>query len=295
MSLTRWHADAEPAGATFPPRRFTPSIELGDLVGRGTRSLVYSYGRGAVAKMPNASTPESWITAEALYAEAVRTAGAPVPRLLGIERISGRTASVWERVGGMSMWRQVLDDPARGSELGRLLADLHMAVFALVPPVALPRQRDRLASKIRRTAAGVDPVLGHALAVVPAEQDTPRVCHGDLHPSNVLLAHDGPMIVDWFDASRGDWIADVARSSLMLGDGTTRTRHLPGSDRATLGALRCAYLARLRDSLEIDDDLFACWRAVQAVGRIAEGVPREPLIEIWGRFAQTGRAQPGTV
>jgi aminoglycoside phosphotransferase (APT) family kinase protein len=295
MTVTRQRAGAESTGTRQPARRFTPSIELGDLVGSGTRSLVYSYGRGAVAKMPNASTPESWITAEALYAEAVRAAGAPVPRLLGIERISGRTVSVWERVGGMSMWRQVVEAPARGAELGRLLADLQMSLFTLVPPIALPRQRDRLASKIRRTAVSVDPVLGHALAIVPADQDAPRVCHGDLHPGNVLMSHDGPMIVDWFDASRGDRIADVARSSLMLGDGTTRSHHLPGSDGATVGGLSYAYLARLRDRLEIDDDLFACWRAVQAVGRISEGVPCEPLIEIWGRFVRTRRAQLGAV
>jgi aminoglycoside phosphotransferase (APT) family kinase protein len=87
-------------------------------------------------------------------------------------------------------------------------------------------------SKIRRAAATIDASLGRALAFLPPPVGTPRLCHGDLHPSNVILGSDGPMIVDWFDASRGDPIADVARSSVtLLGDGANPPEHLPGARR----------------------------------------------------------------
>lgn len=265
---------------------------LGDVVARGSRSSVHSYGRGAVAKVPAPSTPEGWIRFEARYAEAVRAAGAPAPRLLGIEQIAGRTASVWERVEGTSMWEQVAERPERGAELGRLLADVQHALFVLVPPVTLPRQRDRLVSKIRRAAATVDASLARALESLPPDAGTPCLCHGDLHPSNVLLGRDGPVIVDWFDASRGDPIADIARSSLtLLSDGANPPRHLPGSDPATLGVLSDAYLARLREHLEIDPDLLDRWQAVNAVARMAEGVPRGTLLEVWARFEWAGRVQ----
>ena len=188
------------------------------------------------------------------------------------------------------MWQLVVDRPDQSAPLGRLLAELQQALFALVPPVTLPRQRDRLVSKIRRAAATVDPSLGRALAFLPAPVGSPRLCHGDLHPSNVLLGRDGPVIVDWFDASRGDPIADVARSSVtLLNDGANPPEHLPGADPATLARLTGAYLARLRDHLEIDDDLLARWQAVSAVGRIAEGVARGPLLDVWARF----QAAPG--
>jgi aminoglycoside phosphotransferase (APT) family kinase protein len=264
---------------------------LGDLVARGSRSSVHSFGCGAVVKVPSPSTPDGWIRCEARYAEAARAAGAPAPRLLGIEQIAGRAASVWERVDGTSIWQHVVDRPDRSAELGRLLADVQHGLFELVPPVTLPRQRDRLVSKIRRAAATVDGSLARALELLPPEASTPRLCHGDLHPSNVLLARGGPMIVDWFDASRGDPIADVARSSLtLLSDGADPPRHLPGADRATLGVLTDACLARLREHLEIDHDLLACWQAVSAVARMAEGVPRDALLEVWTRFQWAGSA-----
>jgi aminoglycoside phosphotransferase (APT) family kinase protein len=264
---------------------------IGDPVGRGTRSTVHAYGRGAVAKVPVPSTPDDWIRYEARYADAVRAVGAPAPRLLGLEQIDGRTASVWERVDGTSMWQLVVDRPAQSAALGRLLADLQHSLFVLVPPVTLPRQCDRLVSKIRRTAATVDATLASALASLPPQVGPLRLCHGDLHPSNIILGRDGPVLVDWFDASRGDGVADVARSLLTLGsDGASMPAHLPGSDRATLGVLTDAYLARLRDHIEIDDDLLARWQAVSAVARMAEGVPDRALRDVWTRFAAPGRA-----
>jgi aminoglycoside phosphotransferase (APT) family kinase protein len=260
---------------------------LGDIVARGTRSTVHAYGRGAVAKVPVPSTPDEWIRYEARYAEAARTAGAPAPRLLGLEQIDGRVASIWEHAVGASMWQRVVDDPGQAAEQGRLLADLQHGLLALVPPVTLPRQRDRIVAKIRRTAATVDPSFGRALALLPPETGTARLCHGDLHPSNVILTDDGPILVDWFDAARGDPIADVARSSLtMLSDGANPPSHLPGADQATLAVLTGAYLARLEVHLEIDHDVLARWQAVSAVARMAEGVQNGPLLEVWRRFDQ---------
>jgi aminoglycoside phosphotransferase (APT) family kinase protein len=261
---------------------------LGEVVARGSRSVVHAYGRGAVIKVPKPATPDSWIRSEAEYVEAVRAVGAPAPSLLGMEEVFGRSASVWERVEGHSLWQQVVDRPERGVDVGRALADVQLALFELVPPVTLPDQRDRLLSKIRWSAANVDASLRVALELVPARDGTSRLCHGDLHPSNVIVSADGPVLVDWFDASRGDPVADVARSTLtLLGDGAATPSHLPGSDRRTLAVLTRAYISRLEESLHIPPDLLSLWQALGAAARLAEGVPREPLLEVWRRFEWT--------
>jgi aminoglycoside phosphotransferase (APT) family kinase protein len=261
------------------------AIAVGELVARGTRSSIRAYGPGAVIKVPHPSTPAGWIESEAEYADAARAVGAPIPRLLGVETVSGRPASVWERVHGASMWQRVTDQPKLSADAGRLLAEIQGDLFGLVPPLTLPRQRDRIVSKIRSAAATIDPTLARALELLPVSAGRPRLCHGDLHPSNVLLSRSGPMIVDWFDASRGDPVADVARTTLtLLGDGTMPPLHLPGSDRQTLGALTDAYLAYARDALDIDGALLERWQAVAAVARLAEGVPRAALLDVWRQF-----------
>jgi aminoglycoside phosphotransferase (APT) family kinase protein len=263
----------------------TPRL-LGDVVARGSRSVVHAYGRGAVVKVPKPSTPAGWIRSEAEYAEAVRAVGAPAPSLLGVEEIFGRPASVWERVEGPSLWQEVVDHPNRSTEVGRRLADIQLGLFELVPPVTLPDQRDRLISKVRLSAATVDASLAAALDLLPARTDAPRLCHGDLHPSNVIVSRDGPVLVDWFDAARGDAVADVARSLLtMLPHAGGTPTHLPGSDLRTLAVLTQAYLSRLDESLGFSPELLSLWQAINAAARLAEGMPREPLLEVWRRFA----------
>jgi aminoglycoside phosphotransferase (APT) family kinase protein len=256
----------------------------GDVIARGTRSRIHAYGRGAVIKVPERSTPESWIHFEAEYAEAARNSGAPVPRLLGMERVAGRAASVWERVYGTSLWQHIVDTPAASAGSGTLLADVHESLFQLVPPVTLPPQRDRLSTKIRLAAATIDRTHLDALALLPADRGAARLCHGDMHPSNILLSSRGPMIVDWFDSSRGDPVADVARSLLLLADGSDPPPHLPGADRATLVRVTAAYLERMRAHRDVPDDVLARWQAINAVARMAEGVPRDVLLSVWTRF-----------
>ena len=263
---------------------------LGELVARGSRSTVYAWGRGAVAKVPDRSTPDDWIHFEALYTAAVREAGAPAPRLLGIEQVGGRAASIYERVHGPSMWEYLVDRPDRSVHYGRLLADLQVSLFALVPPVSLPSQRDRLTCKIRRAADAVDPSLDAALALLPEPTGSPRLCHGDLHPGNVILAPEGPVIIDWFDASRGDPVADVARTSLLLApDRGGCPPHLPGADTATLATAADAYLDRVTSRLGIALDALRRWQEIEAVARIAEGVPPEPLLARWRARSAVGR------
>lgn len=259
---------------------------LGDVVARGSRSVVHAYGRGAVIKVPKPSTPDSWIRSEADYVEAVRAVGAPAPSLLGIEQVFGRAASVWERVDGPSLWEQVVDRPERSADVGRRLAEVQLALFELVPPITLPDQHDRLVSKIRWSAANMDGSLALALELLPARVGAPRLCHGDLHPSNVIVSNEGLVLVDWFDASRGDRVADVARSLLtLLAHGATTPSHLPGSDPGTLAVLTQAYLSHLQESLEIPHGLLGQWQAVNAAARLAEGLSPEPLFEVWRRFA----------
>jgi aminoglycoside phosphotransferase (APT) family kinase protein len=258
---------------------------LGELVARGTRSSIHAYGRGAVVKVPHASTPSSWIESEAEYAGAAYAVGAPVPRPLGIEQIDGRPASVWERIDGELMWERVISRPRLSAEIGCELAEVQQRLFELPPPLTLPRQLDRLVTKIRRASRTIDSSLIRALDVIPRSEEPPRLCHGDLHPSNVILSRGGPVIVDWFDASRGDRVADVARTMLtLLGDGGLPPLHLPGSDRRTLTALTDAYLAAIRTVVSTSDELFESWYAAQAVARLAEGVQRAALLDVWQRF-----------
>jgi len=258
-------------------------VGLGEQLATGSRSAVFAWGRDAVAKVPFAATPEAWIHFEATYTAAVHEAGAPAPRFHGIEMVGGRAASIYERVHGTSMWEHMLEDPSRLPGHTRLLAELQAHLFTLVPPVALPAQRDRLRCKIREASSRVDPSLAAALELLPAAMPS-RLCHGDLHPGNVIMARNGPVIIDWFDAARGDHVADIARTSLLIstrGHGPAGPGHLPGARPDILDLARASYLDAITELVEPDPDDVRRWEAVVAVARVAEGIAIDALLALW--------------
>jgi aminoglycoside phosphotransferase (APT) family kinase protein len=109
------------------------------------------------------------------------------------------------------------------------------------------------------------------------------LCHGDLHPGNVIMASDGPVIIDWFDASRGDQVADIARTSLLMSarsHGREGPSHLPGASRDALDQARRSYLNAVSDLASGPDDVRR-WEAVVAVARLAEGIAPAELLAIW--------------
>ncbi len=257
------------------------TIELGQRLATGSRSAVFALGADAVAKVPLPSTPDSWIVEEARFADAVSAVGAPVPRLLGVEVLDGRQVSVYERIWGRSMLEHLRDQPASVAAHAATLAELHASLFALAPPpVVLPRLVDRLTSKIRGAASRHGDELLAALDELPDDRRA-VVCHGDLHPGNVLLAASGAVVIDWFDAGCGPPAADVARTSLLLSPechGPSGVAHLPGLDVATLDTLRRAYLDDVQSAAGVDLAAVSSWTGAIEVARLAEGVEPDGVL-----------------
>jgi aminoglycoside phosphotransferase (APT) family kinase protein len=54
------------------------------------------------------------------------------------------------------------------------------------------------------------------LPVSPGVADGDRVLHLDLHPMNVMLTDDGPVVIDWTNASRGDPSFDAAMTYVLM-------------------------------------------------------------------------------
>jgi aminoglycoside phosphotransferase (APT) family kinase protein len=267
----------------------------GEEIARGSRSSVRAWGNDAVAKVPLPSTPDAWIRSEAAYTAAVHAVGAPVPRVLGVEQVNGRAVSIFERVWGPSMWERVLAAPSTAASCGRELAELHHRLLRLIPPPTLPRQLDRMACKIRRAAAAVAAELEDALDLLPSDVQGYRLCHGDLHPANVLVSSDGPVVIDWFDAARGDPRLDVARTSVLLGAIGTETMcpvHLPGATVPMLRELYDAYRGSIHNLIGLPTLDLERRRVVALAARLSEGLERDDLLRAY-RHARVDAATAG--
>ncbi|WP_406095559.1 phosphotransferase [Streptomyces sp. NBC_01013] len=110
--------------------------------------------------------------------------GYPVPRLGPQPPSAGPGDLVLQRLTGPTMLESLLNGGISGAEgsavLARLLADLHT-----IPARVSPDPED-------------------------------RILHLDLHPDNVMLTADGPVVIDWSNTEEGPPALDRAMSALIL-------------------------------------------------------------------------------
>lgn len=266
----------------------------GRLIARGRTSNVYEFGT-EVVKVPRSDVPAHWAQVEAEHAEAVHAAGLPVPQVLDVVCVYGRDAIVFERVHGPSMWQSMVADPDRAPYLARQMASVHLHIHSVAAPRTLPQLHSRIAENI----AGVEAVSAcersDALDLADQLPRGDRLCHGDLHPGNILMSHRGPVVIDWFDAASGDRFADIVRTSLLLrppGHEPIRMQHLPGASRSLLESIHLAYLKRMFSVVAPDTALVQRWEAVLAVSRLAEKAESSELdlVALW-QAGQTTNAE----
>lgn len=270
---------------------------VGSLVAVGRTSDVYEYGTGVVVKVPRPDVPAHWAVKEVRLTAAVGELGAPAPVVLDVVKINGRDAIVFERVDGRSMWDTVLENPRSVRAWGRELAAVHRRIMS----AGLPRSVPGLIERIRSKISAAIPLTGierqQALDLLESLPRGAALLHGDLHPGNVLLSSDGPVVIDWFDASIGHPVADVVRSSILIRPlgGITDRPHLPGADRSLLEALHDSYVSASSDLLDRAGKDLRAWEAIVAASRLAENAEADdsPLVALW-RDRNVGRWSPAS-
>jgi aminoglycoside phosphotransferase (APT) family kinase protein len=210
-----------PPGFDPQPARGMPSSMAGnsgfpgELVGSGRAADVYALDAERVLRRYR--TPHS-CAAEAALMRYLRAAGYPVPEVLGADGPD----LVMERLHGREMLANLAARPWRAGRHARTLAVLHDRLHDIPAP----------------------PGLSHPLG--PGE----RILHLDLHPGNVMLTADGPVVIDWTNASAGPPGADVAMAYLIIG--TADVDAAPRWLRPAIGLVRRALMRRFRMAVRDD-------------------------------------------
>jgi hypothetical protein len=257
---------------------------LGDLIARGNTSDVWQWSPTTVVKVLRHDIPRHWAALEADITRRVYEAGLPTPATDGVVEIDGRPGVVLERVDGVSMWSEMKATPQLLPRLIEELVDLQVMVHAAGPLEGLPDLARRLHGKIDEALQLPVPEREEAHGILTDMPSGAALCHGDMHPANILMSARGWIILDWFDAAVGYATADLARSSLLMRPPATpesSDRHLDGATIEVLDRLHGAYLSVLRDRDLIEANAFARWEAVLAVARMSEPVQKADLVSIW--------------
>jgi aminoglycoside phosphotransferase (APT) family kinase protein len=268
----------------------SPPQRPGRLIGQGLRAEVYEWGDREVVKLFLGDVPASDIEHEIRMATALARLDVPAPRYRQLVHMEDRAGLVFERIEGPSMLAVLSSQPWRVIGLARRLADLHAAVHRVTTgDNRIPGQRDALRSAIEGVVDLPESLRSRALQVLDVLPDGDRLCHGDFHPDNVLLATGGEVVIDWITCMRGSPAADVARTLVMLRFGAPPPR-APRSTLIAATLLRrlfvSVYWRRYRRRTGIHPDEVAAWHVPVVAARLRESLPASERARLFAELSQ---------
>ena len=197
-------------------------ISLDQPIARGHTADVYAWEDGFVLKLFHNWFPPEDVEYEFKIAKAVHASGVKSPDVKEIVQVHGRNGLVYERINGETMFTLLKCQPWKVFQFGKLLAQYHFQMHACDFNAEVPEQKQKLQNKIKQAGAlpvYLKPKLLNALEPLPAGN---KVCHGDFHPDNISMTDNESVVIDWIDASKGNPLADVARTSILaLGSAST--------------------------------------------------------------------------
>ncbi len=153
-----------------------------ELLAQGRDCDIFDRGDGTILRRSRSLYDQTF---EAKVLTWVGEQGYPVPAVHELQD-DGKDL-VMEKVQGPTLLEAIEKAPWKVKEYGRLLGGLHVDLHQLTGPDWLPE------------VPGGDAFL-----------------HFDLHPLNVILSPDGPVVIDWTNACRGPAGTDIGRAWALM-------------------------------------------------------------------------------
>ena len=245
-----------------------------DPIAKGRTAAVYPVGDDRVVKVLEDGFDPSMISAEAAKMDAAHRAGAPAPVVYGTTEVDGRPGLVMSMIEGDLLIDEISIDPLRVRQWSRIFAATHVDTLTRTTE-DLDDVRDVLRAKIERTD------LDHeqrsiALRVLDAAPAGDHVLHGDFHPGNIILTKEGPVLIDWIDATRGHPGADIARTLWLMSPATVAPS---APNRRVLVAIQAMfrrwYRSRVIAGTKVDRRVVDAWRLPVVAARLDENIEWE--------------------
>lgn len=168
-----------------------------------------------VVKMFSEDYSKANVLNEALNHARVEETGLNIPRLHEVKKIDGKWAIVVDYIEGKTLKQLMDENPQKKDEYIERLVDIQMDILS--HRVAhLNKLKDKMHSKISMTE--LDATTRYELHTrLDATPKHNKVCHGDLHPSNIIITeNDEAFVIDWAHVTQGNGAADAARVYLLF-------------------------------------------------------------------------------
>jgi tRNA A-37 threonylcarbamoyl transferase component Bud32 len=183
---------------------------LGEKIGEGATADIHAWAPGLVVKLCKAGVSRRLSEHEARMTRAAFAAGAPAPEVLDEVTLDGRFGIVLSRLDGPTLGQLLRARAMTSEQAGATIGTLYMAVHKAPPLPRAPSLRGWFAA-VSRVPGGIpEHIATGVLVLIERLPHGAGLCHGDLHPANVIMTADGPRIIDWAVSTRASAAVDLA-------------------------------------------------------------------------------------
>lgn len=232
---------------------------------------VYRDGDKAV-KLFDACYSKADILNEALNLARIEETGLPVPHVHEVTKLDGRWAIITDYIAGCTLQSLMEAQPERRDTYLQQFVDVQLSMHCKTCPL-LQKLKDKMSRKIDESE--LDATCRYELhARLNAMPKHHKVCHGDFHPSNIMITPQGEaFILDWSHATQGNASADAARTYL---------RFCLAGEHDTADA----YLKRFCRQSNTARQYVEAWMPIVAASQSVKGLPEErDFLLSWANIA----------
>ena len=263
---------------------------LGEKINQGGTSDVHAWAPGQVGKLFRDGFPKGIVRQEARITQTVFAAGAPAPEVFGEVTVDGRFGIVLGRLDGPTLLGATRDGAVSFEQAGAIMAALALAVHSLPPPPESVDVRAWMDAAFRRPSDTTPKPLAAAVLarIETLRQPWDGLCHGDLHPGNVILTSDGPRLVDWTFAVRAPPALDHGLIHITLTELALDVADNPRRPVAVNAAAQAEYARLSGQPVEALRGAMEAWLPVAIVRYFL--LLGEPKTERWRGLMQRAEA-----
>lgn len=248
------------------------NISLDAPVARGRTADVYDWDEGHILKLFHNWFPLEDVKYELKIARAVHASGVKSPAVGDMIHVEGRNGLIYERVAGESMLAIFQRRPWRIFQYARIFARLHAQMHESVFEADVPTLHGKLRYRISHLDILSASLKTSLLDALHSQPEADRVCHGDFHPANLLISGNEANIIDWIDASRGNPLADVARTSIILRGAVENAQVSNPLLKMLVKLFHSIYLSQYFRLRQGGQEEYRCWLPIVAAARLDEGI-----------------------
>lgn len=181
------------------------------LIDKGYTAEIYDYENNKICKLFKDNFPRFIVEHEFNNAKIFETTEIKVPKTYNIIELDNRTGIIYEKIYGVTVNKKINEDGrldywiSRMAELHKYMLEFHIdkgishKEFLKITLGDKNKENECLYSDIEKLPDGN------------------CLCHGDFHPSNIIINDkDELFVIDFMNICYGPWYYDVARTYVLL-------------------------------------------------------------------------------